>query len=798
MNIKNVYIVEPVSQYGALNYFNKQIAQGFKACGVNACISSTYELDEDGHIMGLSDSDLVVAFNGACSGDFLNALIKGGIPYWSFFVDHPYYHYSRLGKCGNNQIVSVIDRKHLDYLEKYYPRIKHKIFMPHGGAEAEMEVIPFADKKYDVVFLGTYQKPEVCLEGMKEYDADMQALFWQIVDNVRNGKENTLEDSVQSVFEEYGLLEGQESIAAIMPKLCFLDMYLRYKRRDLLIRAALDSGTEIHVFGKGWDAFEGYEGNNLIIHDGVSYEDSLKIMADAKIVLNNMPLFADGSHERVFSVLASGSICLTDSNPYLCENFTDKADLFYYHWSNMQLVPEIIKDILAKKYDVEQIIQNGHVKVIENHMWMNRAKEILEYCQGVTLMEEKHKIEKEKMKVKEVLDLMEKILSFVVDNMEQMNQNELKQLFDNITGTFFTVNEELFQSRELIKFRTACIRTNGQYEDGKKVIAFFQEWHDFIINLLHEKEALSNMVDEEFKTLMDYVKYVDKDRILLNAKKDLMLQSADYVKRINAYYHKFNYLWGDMDIFNDVWDVLESRVNSLTEHWEDLEWLYSKLEDYRSKFVLLSMLSSWIHFDPSYITRMKEGNFKDYFDLDILRCDENEVMVDLGAFIGDSAMDYIRTYRKYKKIYCYEISGDSIEKMRENLKDYANIEILQKGVGRQKAYMYVNKMGTNDASGNMLGEEGSDKIEVVSLDEDIQEPVTLIKMDIEGAEQDALKGSIRHIREERPKLLICVYHNNKDIFEIPKWLHQVRKDYKFYLRSNGLQYGPSEIVLFAV
>ena len=129
---------------------------------------------------------------------------------------------------------------------------------------------------------------------------------------------------------------------------------------------------------------------------------------------------------------------------------------------------------------------------------------------------------------------------------------------------------------------------------------------------------------------------------------------------------------------------------------------------------------------------------------------------------------------------------------------YSNIEIIQKGVGSENTYMYVNKMGTTDASGNMLGQDGTKKIQVVTLDDDLSEPVTLIKMDIEGAEQDALKGSVRHIREEHPKLLICVYHNNRDIFEIPKWLYQVRDDYRLFLRSNGWQYGPSEIVLFAL
>jgi hypothetical protein len=84
------------------------------------------------------------------------------------------------------------------------------------------------------------------------------------------------------------------------------------------------------------------------------------------------------------------------------------------------------------------------------------------------------------------------------------------------------------------------------------------------------------------------------------------------------------------------------------------------------------------------------------------------------------------------------------------------------------------------------------------VDEEIKELLTLIKMDIEGAEQSALLGCKEHILKDYPKLLICVYHNNEDIWKIPKMIYEIRDDYDFYLRSNGDQWGPSEIVLFAL
>ena len=147
-------------------------------------------------------------------------------------------------------------------------------------------------------------------------------------------------------------------------------------------------------------------------------------------------------------------------------------------------------------------------------------------------------------------------------------------------------------------------------------------------------------------------------------------------------------------------------------------------------------------------------------------------------------------------MYCYEITPSSFEKLSDNLKGYENIILCRKGVGSK--YSETNLDIKDDAYSNDITSKGDLKTEIVTLDEDIKDKLTLIKMDIEGAEKDALKGCINHIKNEKPKLLICVYHGNTDIFEIPKLIKEMRSDYKFYLRSSGWQYAPSEIVLYAL
>lgn len=405
------------------------------------------------------------------------------------------------------------------------------------------------------------------------------------------------------------------------------------------------------------------------------------------------------------------------------------------------------------------------------------------------------------MKYREINDLLltfKKAVDFLENNLEQENFKKYSFLVEDIVAGIYGVNAELFSSEAIQVYDVGGIYERALEDSMHLFLSTVKNWIGFVQETISNRMKQANDLDEKFVCLMDYVQYVDKEIIIENALKSLLELPAEQVTLINGYYQAFSYLWGNLNVAEADYEVLNDRVDKLKNNREDFVWLYRNLGDYRSKKVLVNTLYNWITFNPQYITSMKENNYRDYYDLDLLKCDENEVMIDLGAYTGDSAIDYINTYRKYKKIYCYEITKDMINVIKEKLSDFDNIEIVNKGVGATNGKMYLQATG-NDDSCNALGQAGSGiEIEVVTLDEDIQEKITLIKMDIEGGEQDALKGCRKHIIEEKPKLLICVYHNNQDIFEIPRLIRSMRDDYQFYLRTNGNQWGPSETVLFAL
>lgn len=182
--------------------------------------------------------------------------------------------------------------------------------------------------------------------------------------------------------------------------------------------------------------------------------------------------------------------------------------------------------------------------------------------------------------------------------------------------------------------------------------------------------------------------------------------------------------------------------------------------------------------------------------MDIIKCDENEVLVDLGAYTGDSIQDFVNTYGTYKRIYGYEITPNTFNTLENNTAVLDNIVLRQKGVGAENGYMYMDNI--QYGAGNKLSEQGDTKVEVVSIDSDIEESITLVKMDIEGAEKDAIVGMQNHILNEKPKMMISSYHIPDDIFNIPILIDSIRNDYKLYMRFNGCGIWPCDYVLFAV
>lgn len=368
-----------------------------------------------------------------------------------------------------------------------------------------------------------------------------------------------------------------------------------------------------------------------------------------------------------------------------------------------------------------------------------------------------------------------RIVEMVKEIAMQLRKDEIDiEVVNEISGVMIEINSLLYHATKLKFQKEHDFSIQEEYNDWlSELHKNIEIWEKSLQNRSGKK------TEAEFWEIYETFLYVSEKEILNSAIQKFKSMPQDVKESYKSLPARYTFL------------------QAVINHIEDYKWLYEHLQDYRSKRVLNGVILYWFTFDLSALHNLCETLFRDYYDMDILACDGNEVLVDLGAYIGDSALQFIDTYGKYKKIYAYEITPDTCVELKQNLSGYPNVIVKQKGAGKQSGIMYVNS--DEKSAANKLVEDGNVPVEVVSLDEDITENISIIKMDIEGAEKDALLGARKHIENEKPRLLISSYHIPDDIFDIPKLINSIRDDYKFYMRFNGHNgIWPCDYVLFAV
>lgn len=192
-------------------------------------------------------------------------------------------------------------------------------------------------------------------------------------------------------------------------------------------------------------------------------------------------------------------------------------------------------------------------------------------------------------------------------------------------------------------------------------------------------------------------------------------------------------------------------------------------------------------------------------DVDNLDWVKGKTVVDAGAFIGDTAL--IFSELAPNRIISFEPVPENVELLKKTiqLNNLTNVTIEQVALGAKKGTvkMYVCGMGSTGLprdEDRRIYKETID-LPVVALDQYAEEHgltnIGLIKADIEGSEPDFLRGAKKVISEQRPILMICIYHNCHDFFGIKVMLEEWDLKYKFKIRKPTVVNATYEAMLIA-
>lgn len=205
----------------------------------------------------------------------------------------------------------------------------------------------------------------------------------------------------------------------------------------------------------------------------------------------------------------------------------------------------------------------------------------------------------------------------------------------------------------------------------------------------------------------------------------------------------------------------------------------------------LQHVSAYHDIDPRHFNQIQ------YFDLpQMLLGKEDEYFVDAGAFDGETSKNFFR-HCEQGHSYVFEPNPEQFDTVREALRAWEDrVELFPYACYDENATLSFDNEYIH-ASGSRISEAGKVKIPARRLDDVLAgRKVTLIKMDIEGSELAALRGAEQIIREQRPKLAICIYHKPEDMWEIPSLILQYNPSYKLYIRHYSIT--NSETVLYAI
>jgi FkbM family methyltransferase len=189
-----------------------------------------------------------------------------------------------------------------------------------------------------------------------------------------------------------------------------------------------------------------------------------------------------------------------------------------------------------------------------------------------------------------------------------------------------------------------------------------------------------------------------------------------------------------------------------------------------------------------------------------IKAEEGDYVIDGGGCWGDTTLYFSHRVGEGGKVYSFEFNSENLEVLNKNLNLnpalLKRIEVVPKalwGASNEVIRYSANGPATSLAQASGNKGQGSLQVTTVSIDDFVRERelprVDFIKMDIEGAELNALKGALETIRRFRPKLAISIYHRDVDFIEIPAYLNNLALGYVFYLDHFTI-YG-EETILFA-
>jgi FkbM family methyltransferase len=178
-----------------------------------------------------------------------------------------------------------------------------------------------------------------------------------------------------------------------------------------------------------------------------------------------------------------------------------------------------------------------------------------------------------------------------------------------------------------------------------------------------------------------------------------------------------------------------------------------------------------------------------YFPEGLVQLGDNEVFVDCGAFDGDTLQEFLRrTGNKFDRFIAFEADPGNFRILEESISGLPP-QVRERVFSRRVAVHSSRatlRFASADGAGSVVTPSGDIDVEAEPLDDLLGDVApTFIKVDIEGAEPDAIRGATHTLAANAPTLAVCLYHSRDHLWELPRAILAANPDYRVSLRRHS-------------
>ncbi len=396
MTVKRILLFHGIDIcQNTLNCFSDIVAECLRRRGIDAGfidLNVSDELLPDEYVREINKGfDAALAFNSQGQEltymDGKNVFEYLNVPFINWIVDHPAEHFGVEDEIIKDYHVVCLDRDHVKYINRYLPKIKYAHFCPLGGTgsgNSDFLFSAYRNRRYDVIFTGTYLNLDILGDDIRELPSEDSALCADIIDLMLENSSINTDAALVRVLKDKNIELSDEYHNEKMKVARKATFYLRQYLREEIIRYIAASGLKLDLFGEGWDLLGDL--GNIKVHGPVTYDESVALNQDTRIALNVMPLFKDGIHDRVPTAMLHGAVAMTDTSYYINEFFdTDPytGELMIYDIKKPEKIAESIFAALNDEASLYHMAERGRKKAQTGFTWDVRVKEIINILESL-------------------------------------------------------------------------------------------------------------------------------------------------------------------------------------------------------------------------------------------------------------------------------------------------------------------------------------------------------------------------------------------------------------------------------